>query len=33
MKLVMTGADERARESIKAKNLPRDDGPLFEWAK
>jgi DNA modification methylase len=29
MALVMAGPDERARESIKAKNLPRDDGPLF----
>jgi site-specific DNA-methyltransferase (adenine-specific) len=29
MALVMSGPDERSRESIKAKNLPRDDGPLF----
>jgi site-specific DNA-methyltransferase (adenine-specific) len=29
MALVLAGPDERARESIKAKNLPRDDGPLF----
>jgi site-specific DNA-methyltransferase (adenine-specific) len=31
MALVLAGPDERARESIKAKNLPRDDGPLFAW--
>lgn len=29
MALVLAGPDERQRESIKAKNLPRDDGPLF----
>jgi DNA modification methylase len=29
MALALSGPDERARESIKAKNLPRDDGPLF----
>jgi DNA modification methylase len=29
MALVMAGPDERIRESIKARNLPRDDGPLF----
>jgi site-specific DNA-methyltransferase (adenine-specific) len=29
MALVLAGPDERARESVKAKNLPRDDGPLF----
>jgi site-specific DNA-methyltransferase (adenine-specific) len=29
MALMMAGPDERLRESIKAKNLPRDDGPLF----
>jgi site-specific DNA-methyltransferase (adenine-specific) len=29
MALVLAGPDERMRESIKAKNLPRDDGPLF----
>jgi len=29
MKLVLSGPDERARESIKAKNLPYDPGPLF----
>jgi len=29
MKLAMAGPDERSRESIKAKNLPRNDGPLF----
>jgi site-specific DNA-methyltransferase (adenine-specific) len=29
MKLALSGPDERIRESIKAKNLPRDDGPLF----
>jgi site-specific DNA-methyltransferase (adenine-specific) len=29
MALVLAGPDERSRESIKAKNLPRDDGPLF----
>lgn len=29
MALALAGPDERARESIKAKNLPRDDGPLF----
>jgi len=32
MKLAAAGPDERARESIKAKNLPRDDGPLFDWS-
>ena len=31
MALVLAGPDERARESIKAKNLPVDHGPLFEW--
>jgi len=31
MELVLAGRDERTRESIKAKNLPRDDGPLFDW--
>jgi site-specific DNA-methyltransferase (adenine-specific) len=31
MMLVLAGPDERTRESIKAKNLPRDDGPLFDW--
>jgi site-specific DNA-methyltransferase (adenine-specific) len=29
MKLAMGGPEERARESIKAKNLPMDAGPLF----
>jgi site-specific DNA-methyltransferase (adenine-specific) len=29
MALALAGPDERARESIKARNLPRDDGPLF----
>jgi site-specific DNA-methyltransferase (adenine-specific) len=29
MDLALAGPDERVRESIKAKNLPRDDGPLF----
>ena len=29
MALALAGPDERIRESIKAKNLPRDDGPLF----
>lgn len=29
MALVLAGPDERARESIKARGLPRDDGPLF----
>jgi site-specific DNA-methyltransferase (adenine-specific) len=29
MALVLAGPGERARESVKAKNLPRDDGPLF----
>jgi site-specific DNA-methyltransferase (adenine-specific) len=29
MALALAGPDERMRESIKAKNLPRDDGPLF----
>jgi site-specific DNA-methyltransferase (adenine-specific) len=29
MELTLSGPDERARQSIKAKNLPRDDGPLF----
>jgi DNA modification methylase len=29
MALIMAGPDERKRESIKAKHLPRDDGPLF----
>jgi DNA modification methylase len=29
MALALSGPDERAREAIKAKNLPRDDGPLF----
>jgi DNA modification methylase len=32
MALALSGPDERARESIKAKNLPVDDGPLFDWA-
>jgi site-specific DNA-methyltransferase (adenine-specific) len=31
MALVLAGPDERARESVKAKNLPRNDGPLFDW--
>jgi len=31
MGLVLAGPEERARAAIKAKNLPRDDGPLFEW--
>jgi DNA modification methylase len=31
MALVLAGPDERAREAIKAKNLPRNDGPLFDW--
>jgi len=31
MDLALSGPDERMRESIKAKNLPRDDGPLFDW--
>jgi site-specific DNA-methyltransferase (adenine-specific) len=31
MALALAGPDERTRESIKAKNLPRDDGPLFDW--
>jgi DNA modification methylase len=31
MALILAGPDERTRESIKAKNLPRDDGPLFDW--
>jgi DNA modification methylase len=33
MKLVMSGPDERARESIKQRmnGKPRDDGPLFEF--
>jgi hypothetical protein len=31
MALVLAGPDERMCESIKAKNLPRDDGPLFDW--
>ena len=31
MQLATAGPDERGRESIKAKNLPRDDGPLFDW--
>jgi DNA modification methylase len=29
MALALAGPDERTRESIKARNLPRDDGPLF----
>jgi DNA modification methylase len=29
MALALAGPDERNRESIKARNLPRDDGPLF----
>jgi site-specific DNA-methyltransferase (adenine-specific) len=29
MALALAGPDERNRESIKAKNLPRDEGPLF----
>jgi site-specific DNA-methyltransferase (adenine-specific) len=29
MALALAGPDERMRESIKARNLPRDDGPLF----
>jgi site-specific DNA-methyltransferase (adenine-specific) len=29
MALALSGPDERVRESIKARNLPRDDGPLF----
>jgi DNA modification methylase len=29
MALALAGPDERVRESIKARNLPRDDGPLF----
>jgi DNA modification methylase len=29
MALALSGPDERAREAIKARNLPRDDGPLF----
>jgi hypothetical protein len=29
MALALSGPAERTRESIKAKNLPRDDGPLF----
>jgi hypothetical protein len=38
MALALAGPDERSRESIKAKGLPRDDGPLFSdwqqmWAK
>jgi AraC-like DNA-binding protein len=32
MALVMAGPDERVRESIKAKKLPEDHGPLFERA-
>lgn len=31
MTLAMAGSDERARESVKARNLPRDDGPLFQF--
>jgi DNA modification methylase len=31
MGLALAGPDERVRESIKAKGLPRDDGPLFAW--
>ena len=31
MALVLAGPDERSRESIKAKGLPRDDGPLFAF--
>ena len=30
MALVMSGPEERKRESIKAKGLPTDHGPLFE---
>ena len=33
MALALAGPDERSRESIKAKNLPRDDGPLFAAVK
>jgi site-specific DNA-methyltransferase (adenine-specific) len=29
MALALAGPDERIRESVKARNLPRDDGPLF----
>jgi len=29
MALLMAGPEERRRESIKAKNLPVDHGPLF----
>ena len=29
MALALAGPDERQRESIKARNLPRNDGPLF----
>ena len=29
MALLLGGPDERARESIKAKKLPEDHGPLF----
>ena len=32
MALVLAGPDERSRESVKAKDLPRDDGPLFAFA-
>jgi DNA modification methylase len=31
MALALAGPDERVRESIKAKGLPADPGPLFEW--
>ena len=31
MALVLAGPDERERESIKAKSLPVDHGPLFAW--
>jgi site-specific DNA-methyltransferase (adenine-specific) len=31
MALALAGPAERTRESIKAKNLARDDGPLFGW--
>jgi hypothetical protein len=31
MALTLAGPDERIRESIKAKNLPIDHGPLFAW--
>lgn len=31
MALVWAGPNERIYESVKAKNLPRDDGPLFQY--